>query len=115
MEVVAKERLMVVPAKLIKKHRLFFSNIDLTLVAYYETMAFFKPLRARQLCLLEAFERLQVGLGEVLVGYDFVAERLNPSEGDWLEIDCNDAGVVLVGEIACDPMDCLNNLKGTQG
>ncbi|ERN02601.1 hypothetical protein AMTR_s00087p00149520 [Amborella trichopoda] len=64
MEVVTKERLMVVPAKPIKKHRLFLSNVDLTLMAYYETVAFFKPLKARQLSLLEAFERLRVGLGE---------------------------------------------------
>ncbi|ERN02602.1 hypothetical protein AMTR_s00087p00150710 [Amborella trichopoda] len=83
MEVVAKERLMVVPVKPIKKHRLFLSNIDLTLVAYYETVAFFKPLKARKLSLLEAFERLRVGLGEILVAYDFVAGRLSPSkEGD---------------------------------
>ncbi|KAL4192722.1 hypothetical protein AMTRI_Chr06g195740 [Amborella trichopoda] len=112
MEVVAKERLMVVPVKPIKKHRLFLSNVDLTLVAYYETVAFFKPLKARKLSLLEAFERLRVGLGEILVAYDFVAGRLSPSkEGDRLEIDCNGAGVVLVGATACGLLDCLDNLR----
>ena len=73
------ERMMLQPETPTPRRRIFLSNIDLTLVAYQESVSFFDP-PANQMSFLEACQAcrgISSGISRLLVTYDF--RRLTPS------------------------------------
>ncbi|XP_031475472.2 acyltransferase GLAUCE-like [Nymphaea colorata] len=109
MEVVEVETSVVVPAEPTKRGRLFLSNIDLTLVAYHESVAFFLPKPVPD-PFPEVEKTLKTALTRLLVHYDFMAGRLAPTPAGVLEIDCNDAGVVVATATASCSLEWLGEL-----
>lgn len=107
------ENFTVVPETPTRRRRLFLSNIDLTLVSYYETLTFFEPPTATsKVTLSEVCDNLRNALSQLLVAYDFVAGRLEPTEGEGrLEIDCNGAGIVVVAATCSSHMSQLGELR----
>ena len=105
------ERMMVLPETPTPRRRVFLSNIDLTLVAYQESVSFFDP-PANQMSLSEAFHRLCRAISQVLVSYDFLAGRLVPSleASNRLEIDCNNAGFVVAAATTKTTLSQLGEL-----
>ena len=105
------ERMMVLPETPTPRRRVFLSNIDLTLVAYQESVSFFDP-PANQMSLSEAFHRLCRAISHVLVSYDFLAGRLVPSleASNRLEIDCNNAGFVVAAATTKTTLSQLGEL-----
>ena len=96
-EVKLVERMMIQPETPTPRRRIFLSNIDLTLVAYQESVSFFDP-PANQMSFSEACRSISRGISRLLVTYDFMAGRIAPSleaSSRRLEIDCNSAGFVL--------------------
>ncbi|KAK3021628.1 hypothetical protein RJ639_046352 [Escallonia herrerae] len=89
------EKMVVFPEKPTNRRRIFLSNIDLGLVAYQESVAFYDP-PSNQMSFSESCQRLHHALCRLLVKYDFFAGRLVPSLEDSrrLEIDCNGAGAM---------------------
>ncbi|XAR58734.1 Omega-hydroxypalmitate O-feruloyl transferase [Bertholletia excelsa] len=89
-----REKIVIVPEKPTERRRIFLSNIDLSLVAYQESVCFFGP---PVMCFSDACAKLYRALERLFVHYDFFAGRLAPSPEDdgRLEIDCNGAGVVV--------------------
>ncbi|CAN6462778.1 unnamed protein product [Victoria cruziana] len=110
MEVVEVETSVVVPAEPTKGCRLFLSNIDLTLVAYHESMAFFLPKPVPD-PFPEVQKTLKAALSRLLVDYNFMAGRLVPTLEGRLEIECNDAGVVVAFATASCSLEGLGELK----
>lgn len=105
------EKFTVVPHAPGHRRRLFLSNIDLTLVSYLETVAFFEqpPSHVELAALSSSFCG---ALSRLLVDYDFLAGRLERArEGDRLEIDCNGAGIVVVMATCAVEMSQLGELR----
>ena len=90
------DKVVITPEKPTTNRRIFLSNIDLSLVAYVDSASFFDPPKA-EMSFSEICARLYFALRQLLVHYDFMAGRLVQSsdEDDRLEIDCNDAGIVV--------------------
>lgn len=93
------EKVIVVPEKPTKREPIFLSNIDLALVVYQDSVSFFDP-PTNGMSFSEACQRFYHALSQMLVPYAFVAGRLVSADvenhSNRLEIDCNDAGVVVV-------------------
>ncbi|KAL6011285.1 hypothetical protein ACLOJK_001730 [Asimina triloba] len=119
-EVTLVEKVVVTPATATPttpRRRLFLSNVDLTLVAYLESVTFFEP-SLTTLSLSDAFSNLCHALSRLLVPYNFVAGRLQYSADDEesggrrrLEIDCNDKGAVVVAATTNSEMGLLGHLR----
>ncbi|KAI9077660.1 hypothetical protein K1719_040347 [Acacia pycnantha] len=93
------EKIVICPDESKPNKRMFLSNIDLTLLAYQDSASFFDP-PSSQMSFSEICNKLYGALRQMInVHYDFMAGRLVPSsEGDdRFEIDCNGAGIKLVG------------------
>ncbi|KAK9087919.1 hypothetical protein Syun_030313 [Stephania yunnanensis] len=102
----------VFPSKKIERRTMFLSNIDQVLDFYVGTVHFFEA--NDEFPPEKVAERLEKGLGEVLVAYDFLAGRLSCYDdggGDEkmsrLELDCNSAGV---GFAVASSEFCLNEI-----
>ncbi|KAJ8634275.1 hypothetical protein MRB53_027611 [Persea americana] len=105
------ETFTVVPQTPGRRRRLFLSNIDLTLVAFLETVAFFEPPPS-PVALVELADTFRGALSRLLVAYDFLAGRLERArEGERLEIDCNGAGIVVVTATCSVEMSQLGELR----
>lgn len=106
------QRMMIQPETPTPRRRVFLSNIDLTLVAYQESVSFFDP-PANQMSFSETFQRLSRGISQLLVYYDFMAGRLVESAeaSNRLEIDCNSAGFVLVAATTNTRLSQLGELS----
>ncbi|KAF5930577.1 hypothetical protein HYC85_031450 [Camellia sinensis] len=89
------EKIVIFPGKPTERRRIFLSNIDLSLIAYQESVSFFDPPK---ISFAEACEKLYRALERLFVHYDFFAGRLVRSleDSQRLEINCNGAGVVVV-------------------
>ncbi|KAK9146136.1 hypothetical protein Sjap_006039 [Stephania japonica] len=82
----------VFPSKKIERRTMFLSNTDQFLNFYVETVHFFGA--NDEFPPEKVVEKLEKGLGEVLVAYDFLAGKLRCSDDSGrLELDCNSAGV----------------------
>ncbi|KAK9087920.1 hypothetical protein Syun_030314 [Stephania yunnanensis] len=102
----------VFPSKKIERRTMFLSNIDQVLDFYVGAVHFFES--NDEFPPEKVAERLEKGLGEVLVAYDFLAGRLSCYDdggGDEkmsrLELDCNSAGV---GFAVASSEFCLNEI-----
>ena len=91
------DRIMIQPEMPTPRRRIFLSNIDLTLVAYQESVSFFDP-PTNQMSFSEACRRKSSRISRLLLTYDYMAGRLEPlleASSWWLEIDYNSMGFVL--------------------
>ncbi|CAK7349374.1 unnamed protein product [Dovyalis caffra] len=90
------EKVVIVAEKSTNRRRIFLSNLDLSLVAYQESVSFYDPPE-NKISFSESCNSLYRALRSLLVPYDFFAGRLVPALEDdrRLEIDCNGAGVVV--------------------